>query len=43
MTDATTLPPRGDRKMLRREQEKKIAMGHKEDDHEEPQYAQQSM
>ncbi|MBR1496813.1 MAG: relaxase/mobilization nuclease domain-containing protein [Oscillospiraceae bacterium] len=36
VTDATTRPLNGDRKPLRREQEKKIAMGHKEDDHEEP-------
>ena len=41
MTDASTRPQRGDRKQLRREQEKKIALGHKEDDHEEQQWQQQ--
>ncbi len=34
--DATTMPDHTDRKRLRQEQEKKIAMGHKEDDHEDP-------
>jgi len=34
--DATTMPAHTDRKRLRQEQEKKIAMGHKEDDHEDP-------
>lgn len=43
VTDATTRPTHGDRKTLRREREKKIAMGHKEDDHAEPQYDQMSM
>ena len=43
MSDATKRLLHGDRKSLRREQEKKIAMGHKEDDHEEPQYDQLSM
>jgi len=33
--DATTMPGHTDRKQLRKEQEKKIALGHKEDDHEE--------
>ncbi len=40
VTDASTRPQRGDRKQLRREQEKKIALGHKEDDHEEQQWQQ---
>ena len=35
--DATTMPGHTDRKQLRKEQEKKIALGHKEDDHEEEQ------
>ena len=33
--DATTMPSHSDRKRLRKEQEKKIALGHKPDDHEE--------
>ena len=41
--DSTTTPHRSDRKTLRREQEKKIALGHKEDDHEEEQTWQQTM
>lgn len=43
MMDGTTMPHRSDRKTLRREQEKKIALGHKEDDHEEEQTWQQTM
>ena len=35
--DATTRHSHGDRKALAKEQRKKIAMGHKEDDHEESQ------
>jgi len=35
--DATTRHSRGDRKALSKEQAKKIAMGHKADDHEEGQ------
>lgn len=35
--DATTMPPQTDRKQLRKEQEKKTALGHKEDDREERQ------
>ena len=35
--DATTRHGRGDRKALAKEQAKKIAMGHKADDHEEGQ------
>ena len=31
------MPGHTDRKRLRQEQEKKIALGHKEDDHEEQQ------
>ena len=41
--DGTTMHHRSDRKTLRREQEKKIALGHKEDDHEEEQTWQQTM
>ena len=41
--DSTTMRHRSDHKTLRREQEKKIALGHKEDDHEEEQTWQQSM
>ena len=33
--DSTTRRFRGDSKQLRKEQEKKIALGHKEDDHED--------
>ena len=43
MKDSTTTPHRSDRKTLRREQGKKIALGHKEDDHEEEQTWQQTM
>ena len=43
MMDSTTMRHRSDHKTLRREQEKKIALGHKEDDHEEEQTWQQSM
>lgn len=35
MRDATTMRQLGDRKALRREKAKKIALGQKEDDHEE--------
>ena len=35
--DATTRHSHGDRKALAKEQAKKIAMGHKADDHEEGQ------
>lgn len=41
--DATTSVLHGDSKALRREREKKIALGHKEDDHEEEQNWQQTM
>ena len=41
--DATTISQHTDRKALRREQEKKIALGHKEDDHEEEQTWEQTM
>ena len=37
MRDATTISQHTDRKVLRREQEKKIALGHKPGDHEEEQ------
>ena len=43
MRDATTSALHGDSKALRREREKKIALGHKEDDHEEEQNWQQTM
>jgi len=43
VTDSTTMHHHTDRKALRREKEKKIALGHKEDDHEEEQTWQQTM
>lgn len=41
--DATVMRHHADRKTLRKEKEKKIALGHKEDDHEDEQTWQQSM
>ena len=41
--DATTTHRHSDRKALRKEREKKIALGHKEDDHEEEPTWQQTM
>ena len=41
--DGTTIHQYSDRKTLRKEMRKKIAMGHKEDDHEEEQRWEQSM
>ena len=41
--DSTTRHPRTDRKTLRQERQKKIALGHKEDDHEDEQNWQQTM
>ena len=41
--DATTTHRHSDRKALRKEREKKIALGHKEDDYEEEQNWQQAM
>ena len=41
--DSTTMRQRSDRKTLHREQEKKNALGHKEDDHEEEPTWQQTM
>ena len=41
--DATTAHQHGERKALRREKAKKIALGHKEDDYEEEQKWEQSM
>ena len=41
--DATTMRQHSDRKALRREKAKKIALGHKEDDHEEEQTLRQTM
>ena len=43
MRDATTISQHTDRKALRLEQEKKIALDHKEDDHEEEQTWEQTM
>ena len=43
MRDATTTHRHSDKKPSRKEREKKIAMGHKEDDHEEEQTWQQTM
>ena len=43
MKDATVMRHHADRKTLRKEKEKKIALGHKEDDHEEEQTWQQTM
>ena len=41
--DATTTHQHGDRKALRKEREKKIALGHKEDDHEKELTLEQTM
>ena len=41
--DATTTRQHADRKLLRKERQKKIAMGHREDDHEEEHKWEQSM
>lgn len=41
--DATTTHQHGDRRALRKEREKKIALGHKEDDHEEETTWEQTM
>ncbi len=41
--DATTLNPYTDRKVFSKEREKKIALGHKADDHEDEQTWQQTM
>lgn len=43
MRDATAIHGHADRKTLRREREKKIALGHKADDHEDEQTQQQTM
>ena len=43
VTDSTTMHHYADRKMLQKEKEKKIALGQKEDDHEEEQNWQQTM
>ena len=43
MRDATAIHGHADRKTLRRESEKKIALGHKADDHEDEQTQQQTM
>lgn len=41
--DSTTMRPHTDRKTLRKKQQKKIAQGHAQDDHEEEQTWQQTM
>ena len=43
MRDATTTHQYTDHRLLQRERQKKIALGHKEDDHEEKQTWQQTM
>lgn len=43
VNDSTTQRSHGDSKTLRREREKKIALGHAEDDHEDAQNCQQTM
>ena len=43
MTDATTTYLYTDRKLLQKERQKKIALGHKEGDHEEEPTWQQTM
>lgn len=43
MRDATTMRQHTDHKVLLRERELKIAMGHREDDHEEDLVLRQSM
>lgn len=43
ISDATTTLAHSDRKRLRKEREKKIAHGHKEDDHAEEPTWQQTM
>ena len=43
MRDATTTHQHTDKKTLRKKREKKIALGHKEDDHEEEQTWEQTM
>ena len=43
MTDSTTMHYHADRKTLRKEKKKKIALGQKEDDHEEERSWQQTM
>ena len=43
MRDATTTRQHADCRLLQRERQKKIALGHKEDDHEEKQTRQQTM
>ena len=43
MRDATTTHQHTDKKTLRKEREKKIALGHKADDHEEEQTWEQTM
>lgn len=43
MKDATTTRQHADRRLLQRERQKKIALSHKEDDHEEEPTWQQTM
>ena len=43
MKDTTTINPYTDRKVFAKEREKKIALGHKADDHEDEQIWQQTL
>ena len=43
MKDATTMHQHADRKLRQKERQKKIALGHKPDDHEEEPNWQQTM
>ena len=43
MSDSTTMHHHADSKMLRKQQEKKIALGHAEDDYEEEYIWEQTM
>lgn len=43
MRDGTSMNHHADRKLLQKERQKKIAMGHREDDHEEEHKWEQSM
>lgn len=43
MTDSSTVRHHADSKTLRKERQKKIVLGHKEDNHEEEQTWQQTM
>ena len=43
VTDTTNTHPHADQKLLKKERQKKIALGHKEDDHEDEQNWRQTM